>query len=839
MGAAYKLLPPVGNARLEFPHFPTRMQAFIFRNWEIVPKERIAQCLVCSVQDVEKQAYKMGLPPQKNTDIWLTRGYISIIRLNWHLLPYEQLLELLGWDEEKFAIVLKDEDFLKTKLIGYNANDTKLMCERITYRELTEAEEQKTESIKKLLQDIVPVVPDKKEPFDFFHSKKKSYSKSNATPMHITVDSSWGVVDETGDRTSGKIIGRYKHDFEETWGITLDGKDNHIVFRLFEEKKAEEYHEIRINEQCIEVTAADSTGILRALVHLEDMANAAGSFSFKKCHLKRTAKFKTRLIYSFCGLYNDAADTDSRIWCPDGLLESYSKVGVNAIWIQGILYRLAHFPFEPSLSVGMEERIANINDFIARCKEYGIKVFLYFNEPRAMEEPFFEKHPDIKGAKIRTVRCLCSSSDKVKHYVSEAVESVCRAIPELGGIFTISSSENKNNCRCWTMDEPCPICSQRSLSDVASEINNLVIDAAHRVNPELKVIIWDWGWRREGLMSGEDVEAFIKNLSPGAIVMSGRERGIPIEKGGIKGEIEDYTLCVTGVGEMAKDAWRWARRAGLETAAKLQINNTWECSTIPYLPLFRTVETIVADVEKEGVEHIMLSWTLGGAPSPNIKVISAKFFDTEGDGEVQDVYHFLYGSDAPVVKKATDKFCDALSEFPFSHRGVYAGPANGGVANLLFAHATGLEATMTCYSYDDLESWRQQYPEEIFEKQYEKMTSLWGEGLAFIRDVQDEELKNMATAVYIQLQSSENQIKFIRARNAGDHERMAQLAKAEIPLAAQLHALMDQYPQIGFEAANHYYYTKSMLKEKILNCKYLYDTYHTKDTQPKEVGEQR
>lgn len=261
MCAAYKLLPPVGTTQLDFPHFPTRMQAFIFRNWEIVPKERIAQCLVCSVQDVEKQAYKMGLPPQKNTDIWLTRGYISIIRLNWHLLPYEQLLELLGWDEEKFAMVLKDEDFLKTKLIGYNANDTKLMCERITYRELTEAEEQKTESIKKLLQDIVPVVPDKKEPFDFFHSKKKSYSKRNATPMHITVDSSWGVVDETGDRTSGKIIGRYKHDFEETWGITLDGKDNHIVFRLFEEKKAEEYHEIRIDEHTIEVIAADSAGI--------------------------------------------------------------------------------------------------------------------------------------------------------------------------------------------------------------------------------------------------------------------------------------------------------------------------------------------------------------------------------------------------------------------------------------------------------------------------------------------------------------------------------------------------------------------------------------------------
>jgi len=32
---------------------------------------------------------------------------------------------------------------------------------------------------------------------------------------------------------------------------------------------------------------------------------------------------------------------------------------------------------------------------------------------------------------------------------------------------------------------------------------------------------------------------------------------------------------------------------------------------------------------------------------------------------------------------------------------------------------------------------------------------------------------------------------------------------------------MRRNPSIGFEAANHYYYTQGMLKEKILNCEYL------------------
>jgi len=45
MTANISPLAPITEKRFDFPHFPTRMQAFIFRNWEIVPKERIAECL--------------------------------------------------------------------------------------------------------------------------------------------------------------------------------------------------------------------------------------------------------------------------------------------------------------------------------------------------------------------------------------------------------------------------------------------------------------------------------------------------------------------------------------------------------------------------------------------------------------------------------------------------------------------------------------------------------------------------------------------------------------------------------------------------------------------------
>lgn len=494
-------------------------------------------------------------------------------------------------------------------------------------------------------------------------------------------------------------------------------------------------------------------------MYLQDYAAARGSFSFDVCKVKRTARFKTRMIYSFCGLYNDALDTDSRIWCPDSLLDSYSKNGINAIWIQGVLYRLAHFPFDPSLSQGMDQRIARLKELSERCADYGIKVFLYLNEPRAMEEVFFKKHPTIMGAKRRTLRCMCSSAPEVSEYVRSATESICKAVPQLGGIFVISASENLNNCRAWIMSEDCPQCKKRSISDIASQVCNQISEAAHKANPDLKVIIWDWGWRRPELMDAVEFEAYIKALDPNVIVMSGRERGIPIIKGGVKGEIEDYTLCVTGVGEMARDAWRWAREAGHETAAKVQINNTWECSTIPYLPLFRTVETVIDDVAREGVSHLMLSWTLGGAPSPSIKIVSQKFFETEGDlKQKPDIYASIYRKDADAVKKVTNIFCDAFYEYPFSHGGIYNCPGNSGAANLLYEKETGFHATMTGFAYDDLTQWRCHYPEDVYEGQFEKLCDMWLEGLALLESTDAHELEDIAEAAYIQLRSATNQV---------------------------------------------------------------------------------
>src|SRR2546423_8691238 len=122
--SAISALPKGPNpAPVPSPHFPERLHAFIWRNWELVPILTLAQVLETSVRNVASLAAGMGLPNQPRlTRDQQQRSYITVIKRNWHLLPYQQLLELLGWNADQLAYTLREDDFLYLKLGGLKPN---------------------------------------------------------------------------------------------------------------------------------------------------------------------------------------------------------------------------------------------------------------------------------------------------------------------------------------------------------------------------------------------------------------------------------------------------------------------------------------------------------------------------------------------------------------------------------------------------------------------------------------------------------------------------------------------------------------------------------------------
>src|SRR5947208_1519077 len=92
----------------------------------------------------------MGLPPKPLlTGLQLQRIYVSVIRQNWHLLPLEQITELLGWTREKLDFTLKEDDFLDIKL------GPKPACAPVVYAAPGPAEKQRAVEIRSLVQSAL------------------------------------------------------------------------------------------------------------------------------------------------------------------------------------------------------------------------------------------------------------------------------------------------------------------------------------------------------------------------------------------------------------------------------------------------------------------------------------------------------------------------------------------------------------------------------------------------------------------------------------------------------------------------------------------------------------
>jgi hypothetical protein len=742
---------PAGDARpaIAFKHFPDRLHAFVWRNWEMVSLERMAQVLGTTPDKVRETGESMGLPPHEHPPAeYQRRGYISIIRRNWHILPYEQLLTLLDWDAEKLAFTLKEDDFLWIKL-----GSLKPSCPALRYVEPNEAVMKRCEEIKAIVSQFADEFAKPAKPrFEFFR------------------DSGVPAVQGTSvapDSSAGKNI---------------------------------------------------------------------------------------RFLYSYCGVFGDPLLTPELDPYPEDLLRRLSTLGVNGVWLHVVLHQLAPSSIFPELGEDHERRIANLRRLVDRAAKYGINVYLYMNEPRAMPAAFFKDRQDIKGVQEGSYFTLCTSTPLVRQWLTESLTYVFKQVPGLGGVFTITASENLTNCYSHSHTPNCPRCSKRSGPEVIAEVNKAIADGVWAGNPQAKVIAWDWGWP-DGTDAGwgkpDWASQIIKALPDNVYLMSVSEWGKPIVRGGVAGTVGEYSLSAVGPGPRATRHWALAKQRGLKAIAKVQVNCSWELSAMPYLPVMNLVAQHCSNLARANIDGLMLSWSVGGYPSPNLQLVSE--FQSEPvptvDEALAKVARQRYGPDAASdVLTAWSKFSTAFTEYPFHTGFVYQGPMQWGPANLLYPEPTGYRATMVGFPYDDVDGWRAIYLANVLAGQLEKIAAGWGEGLSALQQAMSKagtpaqqaslrEDLGLAEAAGLHFQSVANQIRFIMARSmlqsgsvkGPEREAMVQSIKRivadEINSAGRLFVLSRGDPRIGFEASNHYYYLPLDLVEKVVNCRHVMDIW--------------
>lgn len=693
------MLPAVRKIE-PLPYFtPCKWQTVLLRNFGLVDRAVLARVLGTTEEIIVREAERLGIGRIPFDERWMQRGYITIIKNNWHLLPYEQLIDLLGMDADRLDYLLKEDDFLGEKLGSF-----KPYVDKVVYTELSETEKTDTERVAALIRKAF--VSDYAKPFRFYS-------------------------DET----------------------LLPEKDR------------------------------------------DDSID--------------------KIVYSYSMLYGDALMENNPV--TDEYLEGLRRTGVNGIWLQGVLSTLSYYPFFEKLCDGYEIRRKNLNRLIEKCGRYGIKVYLYFNEPRGLsEEKFTRKTEYLKGSKFLNNYSLCTSRKEMQEYLYEAVRSLAEAVPELAGIISISMSENITNC--YSREQlGCPVCARRKRQEVVAEVNNIMSRALKAGNGKSRLIANLWGWIDYFGWSEQDVLEGIALLDRDIAVMCVSEWGTHRQNGQDR-RVDEYSMSQIGPSLQTEKYLSYARRSGHDTMAKVQVNNTWEFCVVPYIPVFGSVLRHMKNLKELGISGLMLSWTLGGYPTVMLDLASSVFCD----GFDYDVWlkkHF--GDKADTVKNSAEIFSQAFAYFPFNIATLYFGAQNLNVLNPWYACPTGLNATMVTFPYDQVSAWCGSYARAEFTEALTRMTARWRDGWLLLEEQRGnarfEEFKRFAEAFYVGMSSFLLQIRFNSQKETVGKSALAKMVDEEIALTRAMYRLAGNDCRIGYEASNHYYYTQNMFLEKLLN----------------------
>ena len=712
---------------ISYPAFPTRWQLLIWRNWGLVEASSLAKVLDCSVDNITAAAEQMGLNPNVKVDKnWLQFGYLTIIRNNWHLLNYPQLLDLLGWSSDKLALSLKEEDFLYFKL-----GNLKPECPTLKYSPLTNEEIIATNAIK--------------ERFDKYFN-------------------------------------------------------------------------------------------FNDLTYIEEPFSFKSKFAAKD-NISGTEKFDFNFIHSYCASCGDVLGEAQELDpVPENLLAQYQSMGIKGVWIHAILYLLCPIPGAEEFSTNWQLRLDNLKKIVEKCAKYDIKVYLYVNEPRCLPKKFYDLKPHWKGIPAATFDSynICTTATKEPlEWLENAVNAVFTYVPSLGGLLTITASENPTTCHSRFESHKCPSCKNVLPEKIIADVNCAIERGMHKASKDAKLIMYDWAWTRTAESTPQEKLEFKKEVlkyspkGPNVYVNCVSEWGLITHVGGVEQYLMDYSISQVGPSGESTEVWKFAQSLGIGTVAKLQLNNSWELSAVPSIPVPYLIKEHLDNLAARNVNGVMLSWTLGGYPGGNLDLLKAT---------PEEIANSKFNNQlANKVCSAWNDFSQAFRNFPFNVEVIYNSPVNYGPMNLLHLEKTNYKASMVGFPYDDLTTWRNMYPEDIFEDQFKKLTLQWKAGLDTLQDARsliknDKELQEFeeiyvnALAAYCHLNSTYLQICFVRARdNSFDKTKMIAIAKEEIQMAKILMDIVRKDSRIGFEASNHYYYTLNDLAEKVITCQYIID----------------
>ena len=531
----------------------------------------------------------------------------------------------------------------------------------------------------------VPLMPEMKDtnlikelklPIDWRRCLRKEKVRANEVDLACGVR----VLKEFPDKEN--LLQTAYHEFTRLCtAFNIPEGDYTITTEMISTSCKEAYTVIIQEKQCL-IQAADTEGIRRGIYFVMDEILRSSGPYMQFGTTERHPVVKTRISRCFYSptkrLPRDGDQLIGDIdYYPEGYLSRLAWEGTNAMWLSVRFSEICKSPFIKSYGQNAEVRLTKLRDIVKRCGCYGIKIFLFCIEPVPVANANSGEYRDMLGGNIGGKSAICVSTPKGRKHLEECVYFLFNEVCGLGGLINISVGERFSNC-CSIKTTNCPKCSKREPYEVINDTLNSMKKGMKRANADAELI--SWPYTQYGVWGAEQTVDYARKATNEAVLQYNFSQNATIKQLGKDRRGVDYLLSYPYSSDLFKRCAKARIEAGGRIGAKLQVSNSHEIATVPFIPVPGNIYDQFTEIHKLGVSLCMYCWFFGGYPSLMTKAAGELSFSPYPAREefFERLGAIYWGENAKKAIEAWKLFEKAYRNYPISAIVGYYGPMHNG-----------------------------------------------------------------------------------------------------------------------------------------------------------------
>jgi len=703
-----------------------------------------------------------------------------------------------------------------------------------------------------------PLVADLKRPLEWELAKgqgcpagEMANRLDNGVTLLLEYDDESGCLDTAYDSLRRLLAAK---------GIVVNSEGLPIRVRR-DDTLAHEEHTLTVRPDGIEITASDADGVRRAVYLLEDkLASAEGKSCLGGCWRRRPF-IRNRISRCFFGPTNRAPffidelanDID---YYPDAYLDKLAHEGINALWLT-MYFRDLPSDILPGKDNLGSRRLEKLRLTVQRCLRYGIRIFLFFSEPKnfndsgewwAVPTEAASAHPELLGSAVHDFRHFCTSTEAGRQYIRETLHTIFHAVPGLGGAINIMLGEDNGSCVAACVQDsvatPCPRCSIRPPAEIYRELACLMRDAIKSANPQADFIGWFYApGQRDGNAYSQRLQDAVSQWPDDCGLMFNFESGGTSRQLGKDRPVFDYSLSFIGPSKLFTEV----ARAHGSPAAKLQVGCSHEDASVPFIPVPSNLYLKYRVLHELGAQSVMQCWYFGNYPGLMNRAAGTLSFEPFPDSEEDFLLELArphWGKHSRQAADAWRHFAEGYRQFPACLAFEWYGPLHHCIAwpLHLFPVDAPISPSWLLKNFPEVsgdrigECLNYQFTLDEARKLCHAMDDEWRKGLqillplrqTFVNDRARLDDLRLAEAIGLQIRSTCNLLDFYALREdmlylqQDNLEVLRRFVEEEIANAERMCKLCQEDPRLGYHSeAEGYLFFPEKLQARITLLKEL------------------